>query len=418
MLRAFLTGCVLAAMSAVAVADKLILIDGRTFTGTVTVEADTVLIAVPYGTIRFPKTEVERIELSATPEQEFSRRLGETTLGDPNALYNLAQWADHNSLNRQAADLYALILKLKPDHVPARRAAGYVRMDKEWLPFDKALQQAQGKLEAGSYAQLLSEVMPALKASANTKQAQSAVAALLGQTQVRAGQFAAAAETFGDLSKRTEGPESIRHAAIAEIIQKNPDGMYLLKEGRPPGAALLGSRSPSIPPGPASLARPVVLEEALRDLAKTHIASGKGLMEQAQKLERTDPDAAAARYAQAEQAFDRADALIANIAGSYRLEIIRRKIAAVRKDADAEAQSFDEMMKKLGVKDMSPQAYRNTVLRLVHHLDGTRDEVRKILALAKAYPQELLLEVKWAEEDLTKLENLRKILVAELDAKR
>ena len=92
-------------LASAGLADRLILTDGRTFTGTVAVEGDTVLITVPYGTLRFSKAQVERIELKDTPEQEFRKKLGEVLLDDPNALYGLARWADKNTLSRQAGDL-------------------------------------------------------------------------------------------------------------------------------------------------------------------------------------------------------------------------------------------------------------------------------------------------------------------------
>ena len=418
MRRAVLSGCMVALLAAAVSADKLVLIDGRTFTGTVAVEGDTVLIIVPYGKLRFPKTQVERIELKDTPEQEFRKRLAETPLDDVAALYDLADWAERNSLARQAADLYALILKLDPDHAATRRALGYIRVNKQWLTFEKAIQRARGKLEAGSLAALLDDVLPALKAACNTKSRHLQVRELLGQAQLRGRQFGAAVVTFDRLVRSAEPPLSTRSAAIVSILKDNPDGMYVLREAYPPAAALLGDASPSIQPGPASLANPLVLEVALRDLAKKKIAAGRKLMDEAQKLERTNPDPAATKYAQAEQAFRHADALVPNIAGSYRVEIIRRRIAALRKDADGDARKFDEQMAKLGLRDLSPQAYKNMILRLIHHLDSTRDDLKKILDIAKPFSRELVLEVKWAELDLTKIEGMRKILVTELDGRK
>jgi len=416
--RAVLSGCLVALFAAVGLADKLILIDGRTFTGTVAVEGETVLITVPYGTLRFPKNQVERIELKDTPEQEFRKKLGEAPLDDPNALYGLARWAQDNSLSRQASDLYALILKLNPDHAPTRRSLGYILLQKKWLRFDQAVQQARGKLEAGSYAALLDDVLPALQAAAGTKEQQVEVVELRAYTFLRSRQFDVARQTFSELATKAAGPAAARFAAIADILEKNADGMYVLREAYPPSAALLGSASASIKPGPASLANALVLEAALRDLAKKEIAAGRKLMAEAHKLDLTDPDAATQKYAQAAQALDRADAMVPSIARSYRTEIARRKIANLRKDADTDARKFDEAMGKLGLKDMSPQAYKTMILRLIHHLDGTRDNLKKILAIAEPFPRELVLEIKWAELDLTRVESMRKILESERDGRK
>ena len=418
MARAVLSGCIVALLATVASADRLILTDGRTFTGTVDFESDTVLITVPYGTLRFPKNQVERIELQDTPEQEFRKKLGETALDDPNGLFYLARWAEKNALERQAGDLYALILKLDADHADTRRALGYVRINNKWLMFNRGVLQARGKLEAGSYAALLDDVLPVLKEAAATKQQRLEVAELLAYTQLRSRMFAVAAKTFADLAEKADPPPSIRFAGILEVLKDNPDGMYVLRETYPASARLLGGASASIRPGPASLANPLVLAAALRDMAKEDIAAGRKLMDEARKLELTDPDSAWQKYARAEQAFDRADALVASITRSYRIEIARRKIAAIRKDADSDARKFDEAMGKLGLKPMSATAFKSFNLRMIHHLDSTRDDLRRIRGIAEPYSQELVLEIKWAELDLARIEGLREILVARLDEKK
>ncbi len=418
MARVALTAALLASLTAIASADKLYLTDGRTFTGTVAVKGDTVHITVPYGTLRFSKSVVERIELKDTPEQEFRKRLGETALDDPNALSALAGWAAENALERQANDLYTLILKLDADHPRARRALGFIRINKQWMTFGKALELARGRMEAGSYAALLADILPALKAAANTKARHMEVAELLAHTQLRSKRFAEAAEAFALLAEQADPPRSARAAAIIRILEENADGMYVLREAYPPTAGLLGDARPSIEPGPASLANPVVLDAALRDRAKQEISAGRELMDEARTLDATDPDAGAAKYARAEQAFQRADALVPDIARSYLVEIIRRRVAAIRKDADGNARKFDEQMGNLGVRDLSPKDYKNMILRLIHHLDGTRADLQRILELAAPYPRELVLEIKWAEFGLTKIENMRKILVTELDGRK
>jgi len=424
MVRAAFSGCLIAVLASVAAADKLVLTDGRVFVGTVSVEADTVEISLPYGTLRFPKIDVERIEFMDTPEQEFRKKLADAALDDPNALYDLAQWAGKKSLSRQAGDLYGLILKLSADHAGAHKALGHIRIGKLWLGFDAALEQARGKLEAGSYAVLLEEILPALRAAAPTRQQALQVMYLLADTQLRSRQFNHAEATFGELAeaaRKAEPPATdlaTRSAIIVEILHANPDGMYVLRDAYPPAAPLLSSTKAHIMPGPASLAMPLVLEAALRDEAKKEIEAGRKFLDEAQKLAPTDPDSANIKYALADQCFQRADAMIPHIARAHRVDIARRKIAAMRKDADAGARDFDEQMDKLGVKDMAPQAYNTMLQRLIHHLDSTRDDLKRIIELAQAYPKELVLELKWAELDLTKIENMRKILVTELDGRK
>ena len=424
MVRAAFSGCLIAVLASVAAADKLVLTDGRVFVGTVSVEDETVQISVPYGALRFAKTMVERIELMDTPEQEFRKKLADTALGDPNALFDLAQWAGKRSLTRQANELYGLILKLSADHAGAHKALGHIRIGKSWLGFDAALEQARGKLEAGSYAVLLEDILPALKAAAPTRQQALQVMYLLGDTQLRGREFNRAETTFGELAEAARKADPLaadlatRSAMIAEILHANPDGMYVLRDAYPPTAVLLGSAKASIMPGPASLAMPLALEAALRDEAKKEIEAGRKVLDEAQKLAPTDPDSANLKYALADQCFQRADAMIPGIARAHRVDISRRKIAAMRKDADADAKDFDEQMAKLGVRDMAPQAYNTMIQRLIHHLDSTRDDLKRIIELAQAYPNDLVLELKWAELDLTKIEDMRKILVTALDGRK
>jgi hypothetical protein len=124
-----------------------------------------------------------------------------------------------------------------------------------------------------------------------------------------------------------------------------------------------------------------------------------------------------AKYLQAGKAFDRADAMVADIARSYRIEIARRRITAIRKDADADAKKFDAALATLGKKDMTAQAYRSMVQRLMHNIDSVRESLKGVIDIAKPYPRELVLEVEWAQQDLKKIEAMRVILASELDAK-
>ncbi len=74
-------------------------------------------------------------------------------------------------------------------------------------------------------------------------------------------------------------------------------------------------------------------------------------------------------------------------------------------------------MATLGKKDLTVQAYRSMVQRLMHNLDSVRESLKGVIDIAKPYPRELVLEVEWAQQDLKKLEAMRVILAAELDAK-
>jgi len=404
-----------AALSTAAWADRIVLADGRTFTGAVSIEDETVTIRMSYGTLTFAKDKVLRIEFKDTPEAELGKRLAQTNQEDPDALFALAQWANQQDLKRHAEDIYARILKLAPDHGPTRRELGYVRVDGHWRTFDLAIELARSKLEAGLYDDLRRDLLPALKELAGDRARQLEVEELLAQAQLRAKEFAEAAGTYRRLSASAEGAAALRWTAIAEIIEESPDGMYVLTEAYPSEAGLLAGKRETLKPGPASLAHPLALQAALRERAKKQIEAGRKLLESAQAIEATDPATAKSRCALALKSFDRADALVPDIARTYRVEIARRQIASLRRDADANARRFDEQKEKLGRTDLTAQGYRGMVIRLIHCLDNVRDDLKNILQIAKPYAQDLVLEVKWAELDLDRIAAMRKVLAEELD---
>ena len=103
------------------------------------------------------------------------------------------------------------------------------------------------------------------------------------------------------------------------------------------------------------------------------------------------------------------------MARSYRVEIARRRIAALRRRSDENAKRFDELLESLGRQKLSPAAYRNTVVRLIHYLDNVADDLDAVLAVAKPFSRELVFEVKWAELDRNRIEEMRRVLKKELD---
>jgi len=415
MTRATAILCILAAAAAPAAADRVILRDGRSFTGTVTVKHATVEITMTYGTLQFSRDEVLRIERKETLESQLARMRKLADADDPDSLLLVGNWAKEHGLDRQAGDIFRAILALDPEHVGAHRGLKHVRIDKAWWTFAQAVELARSKLEAGQYRQLLDDVIGEMEQAASGPKDILVVRDLKADAQLRAGRFAEAYKTFKALSEACEGPTSVRYAAVAEILADNPDGMYVLREPQPPAATLVGGGAPVFPVGPASLAQPAVLQAALRDRAKKDIDAGKKLMAEAAEIESTDADAAKARYRQASKAFDRAEALVPRIAHSYKVEIARRKIFALRGQIEGDSASFDREMGKLGQADMGPHAYRNKIIRMIHSLDNVRAGLQNILEIAKPYPRELVLEVKWAEMDLKRIGEMRKILRAELD---
>jgi len=417
MIRLCLTGCLIAVLAAAAGADQLVLDNGHTLTGKVSVEGDTVIIEMMHATLTFPKTRVSKIVYQETPQEQLAHLLAKADKKNPEALFAVAKWAEENSLNRHAQDIYKMIIRLDPDHAGARLKLGHVGIDSKWLKFDDAMEVCHSKLAAGRYETLLDEILPSIMEIATTTKKEIAVNDLIAHAQLRAGNLAEATKTFESLAGKVRQPTSIRYAAIVEILEENDDGMYIVTEPYPPTAFLLKKEEDKVSivtEGPASLSRPKVLEIALRDKARKETDLGKKLLAEAIELEPTDASGAKTKYFLALNNFDRADAIVAGIAKSWKIQIARRRIASFRKVADASAEKFDKAMGKLGREALSPQGYKAKVTKLSQHLARVRDQLKKILEVAKPYPHELLLEIKWAELDLKKIEEMRKILLAEM----
>jgi hypothetical protein len=407
-----------AVLTATAAADRVLLTDGRSFTGVVTIDGDAVQIVMEYGTIRVPRSEVTSVEMGDTPEMELAKKLVGVPTDSAAGLCDVAKWAAQNNLSRQAEDLFARVLKLDPENAAARAALGYAKIDGEWRTFAQGLELARNKLEAGQFQSLLLDVLPPLDGIAHGKDKHLAIQELAAQAQLRGAKISAAARAFEELAAKASGPGggAVRFAAIAEILKDNPDGMYILAEPYPPTGDLLGGDQPAVRAGPASLADPRVLQAALADRAKKDIQLARQLLDQIRTV--GDSETLRAKGPQAGRAMDRAEALSPGIARSYRIELVRLRIESLRRDTDQQAKDFDKEMASLGKSDLPTPAYRSKVQKMISVLDSIRDGLREITDVAKPYPRDLVLDVKWAELDLKKIKEMRDVLTGELDARK
>ena len=417
MRKTVLTAWLIACFCATATADRLILTEGRELEGIVTVEEDSVLIVTEHARLRFPKDQVLRIELKDLPKVELAKRLAAVSKKDPDALFSVARWALKAGLRKDAEKIIADVLKLHPDHPAARAELGQVKIDGKWQPFDKAVELARSKMEAEQFDLLLTDILPGLEKLAAPRGKVVVIGDLIAHAQLRAKKFAAAAETFAGLAEKAKGSAALRYSAIAAILSENADGMYVLREPYPPGSRLLGGTGRALQAGPASLANPLALEAALRDRAKKEIQAGQELMDAARKLERSSAAGAHSKYQQASRVFERADALVEDIARSYRVEIVRRRMHIIRKSYREEASKYDAILKTLGTSDMSASAYRQKVQEMIRRVNNIRGPLEEMLALARPYPEDLFLEVQWAESDLKTIKALRDILTEALNGK-
>ncbi|MBS3733998.1 MAG: hypothetical protein KGY99_03630 [Phycisphaerae bacterium] len=402
-------------LTGVAHADKLVLVDGRQFEGTVTEESDTVTIKMDYGRMTFPKDQVEKVILAETPQQTLERKLAKVAARNAAGLYDVGVWARQEGLEDEAAALFTEVVALDPDHAGAREALGQVRIDGTWQTFDKAVELCRSKLATGDAERVLETFIPKLVPIAARREATQDVARLRAEAQLGAGRFDAAAASFAALAEAAEGDVALRCETIAGILRENPDGMYVVRAPFPPRARLLGSEAPTLAPGPASLKRPLVLKAALHAAARDVVDAGGELMDAARQLETKQPAKAHVKYKQAAHTFAQANALVPGIARSHRIEAVRRRIALVRNEVDADAAKLDAHIRTLAQRDLSPEQWREKLLAMIRRVDRICPPLEQVLALAEPYPRELFLEIQWAEADLKKMQAARDLLVEELN---
>ena len=401
------------ALASPALGDRVVLNDGRTFEGSVTRSGEKILIEMPYGIISIPAADVQSIQRGPSPVEQFEFRQARIDGTDPDELTALARWARGKGMPRRAEECLQAALALDADHGGARRLLGYVRVDGKWLTAAGALRLAQAKLDAGQTDVLLERLLGEIEQVVDGDRDRFRLKEVQAHALLRARQFAEARACFEWLAGKSAPPESIRHAAVADVLKTHPDGMYVLAEPHPPLAMLLDVPTEA-PFGPASLSRPEVLAAAVRDQAKDAVKAGKVLVDEGKKLEFTEPEAAKAKYDHAARSFDRADALVASIARSYRIEIARRRIAMITKDMNIWAGRFDTLKGELAKRDLAPAAYASLVVRMLRALNNVRDDLDAILGLASPFQRDLVLEITDAAMRRQRVDALRKVLAEEL----
>lgn len=407
----------LAALTAAAAGDEILLADGRTLTGTVTLDGDSLVLEMDYGTVRFPREDVVRIDYRDTPAQTLLRKLSEVRHDDGEALFTVADWAAQNGMTQQAQELCAEVVRRVPDHAGARKLLRQTKIEGQWLGFRDALQKAEAMLQAGQCNELLLTVLPALQQIQDTDNASQAraMAKLKAEALLRAGRFPAAAAAFAELARDAQGLEAVRYAATAEILSANSDGMYVVTQAYPPGSALLSEAAVQLKPGPASLASPAVIQAALLDKARKEIEQAEALLAGAAPGG-GDPMTPLKREQLAVKAWDRADALAPGLSHSYRVQLARGKIASARVAAATAARQFDEDLSRLGQAELSPGEYRAVLAGMIRQLEKVEELLQGAQELARPFPRDLVLEIQWMDSDLKRIQETKQELTAELHA--
>ena len=335
--------------------------------------------------------------LSSPAAERFAERLVVVDEGDAEALFALAVWARGEGLTERADELLHRVLELDGDHGGARRALRQVCVDGVWMSFDDALECLAARVQLGHVEGGDLESLAALWALAEDCDQQYRIAELQVRSDLLVGDFAGASDRLDGLVVDEAPTLPPRLDAVREILTANPDGMYVLTEPFPAEGALLGESTGVLAAGPASLSDPRALAAALRDAAREHIQLGARQLAAGRANAPADPNAASDAYHRALDEFDVADAIVENIALSYKVEIARRRIDLIRDATEPQAASFDAEIAALGRHRLSRKAYRAKIARMLGQLGTVEANLQRILEIAAPYDRQLSLQIEWAD---------------------
>ncbi len=290
----------------------------------------------------------------ALAEQQFEQRLSTLATSDIAGLLDLASWAAKNGLERQANELYWEVVAQDSDNQTARAALRQVKIGSQWYSIGQAVAVLAPQATVAGFDPNSTAIINRLVALMVTSEERAAVGSLGAYVQLCQGGFFPASATFSRLASGSPANSLTRGRLyiLADIIAQN-GGMYVLTEAYPPQAALLGKADQVVPAGPASLADPRVLAAALHDRARGLMNDAAGQLDRVKANPPGDSQAADEAYAQIMGQFDQADALVPDISHSYRVEVSRLRVEALRRRAEAAAVNFDADMAALGREDLT-----------------------------------------------------------------
>jgi tetratricopeptide (TPR) repeat protein len=406
---------VLACLAAASAADAEIvyLVGGGSYRGKVRIEGDLVVVEIPEGSISLDRESVLRIEPSDDLGSQLADKRARLDPKDADGHYKVGVWARQNDLPGPARELFLRAVAIQPDHVQAQLALGRLFFDGDWMDAD-GLQESVSRLvsdgQDASAWQMGRAALAGLLPQANRR-------AVLGSTATaarRLGYFAESVACYKELlTMLTPGDsEHVRAAAIVELLESSPGGLYLVQINELTRALDGGQAAWPDRSGFYSLANDAVLSAALRDRATQLIAKGQAKLDAAQAVQPTDQIRARTGYSEAEEQFGQADALVAGIARSYRVEVRRRLIQMHQSVAEAAALRFEQVIKSINPGKAAE--YRTKLKFALSLLDDVQKDLDPILVLARPYPQEFSVIVAWTQEDLDTVRAMRKTLEGEL----
>jgi hypothetical protein len=397
-------------------AERVVLRDGQSLIGVTADLGDYLRITTKDGIRTVAKVDVLRVERVTTKAAELAIRLETVDRTDPAALYTLATWARQQKNDAEADRLLSDCIELDPDHVDARRALGYLRIEGDWYSTVDALAIARGWLTAGLDTpadDLLHEVLAVVVESLHRRQA----AEMLASVMMRAGAWDEVRSLWrASLTAARDPKRKARLEAYLSILNENPDGMWLLLGNDVPEGERDTDTHRS---GFFALDETWVMDLALRREARKWVAVGESALANASPSvddSRNERDRIAGALREADTAFARADVLSDGIAKGHRIELARRRIGRERRLAEGFAAEFDRDMAKLESTNTRSAGYRAILSRLFGHLNRVDKQLETVLTIASAFPDAFELEIQWTQLDLERIRGYRRALNVKRDA--
>jgi hypothetical protein len=128
----------LALFSCPAWADEVELMSGAVIEGKVQDLGDSIKVIRGGSSVVYPKYMIRKITPKKTVEETFEDSAKALKDADLQGHLDLARWAVKQKLPKEAASEYRKVIALDPENEEARKGAGFVKLDGQWLTEDQA----------------------------------------------------------------------------------------------------------------------------------------------------------------------------------------------------------------------------------------------------------------------------------------